>query len=93
MAPVVDEQERRDEREALDRLAERLGRGERAVAGLPDVRTALGERRVELLLVDDSFEAPDDVFEATVGQSAGVRVVRRHDDLKRLGMIAALLRF
>jgi protein required for attachment to host cells len=58
---VADELERyetRREREALDRLAEGVGRGTRGAGGLADVLSALDEGRVECLLVDDGFSAP-----------------------------------
>jgi peptide chain release factor subunit 1 len=59
-AAVADELERletRREREALDRLAEGVGRGSRGAAGLSAVLGALNEGRVECLLVDDGFAA------------------------------------
>jgi hypothetical protein len=46
---------RKCEREALDRLAEGVGRGERGVAGLPRVLDALNEARVESLLIERGF--------------------------------------
>jgi len=45
------------EREALDRLAAGVGRGERAAAGLDDVLAALNEFRVETLLLAPGFDA------------------------------------
>jgi peptide chain release factor subunit 1 len=48
----------RCEREALDRLAEGVGRGTRGAAGLADVLAALNEARVECLLVAEGFSAP-----------------------------------
>jgi hypothetical protein len=57
---VADELERLEtkrEREALDRLAEGVGRGTRGAGGLPDVLAALNEGRVETLLVADGFAA------------------------------------
>lgn len=55
---VIEEDERRHEREALDRLAAGLGTGGHATAGLGDVLTALTERRVEILLIAPGFRAP-----------------------------------
>ena len=49
---------RRCEREALDRLAEAVGRGERGAAGLEAVLAALNEARVEQLLVAPGLRAP-----------------------------------
>ena len=45
------------EREALDRLAEGVGRGERGAAGLAAVLAALNEARVETLLIAPGFSA------------------------------------
>jgi peptide chain release factor subunit 1 len=47
----------RQEREALDRLAEGVGRGTRGTGGLTDVLGALNEARVDCLLVADGFQA------------------------------------
>jgi peptide chain release factor subunit 1 len=46
------------EREALDRLAEGVGRGTRGTGGLSDVLGALNEGRVDTLLVAVGFSAP-----------------------------------
>jgi peptide chain release factor subunit 1 len=54
--PVIEEDARRREREALDRLAEGVSTGRGAV-GLDDVLGAINERRVEILLIDDGFDA------------------------------------
>jgi peptide chain release factor subunit 1 len=54
--PVIEENARRREREALDRLAEGVSGG-RGAAGLDDVLGALNERRVEILLMEDGFTA------------------------------------
>jgi protein required for attachment to host cells len=59
-AAVADELERletRREREALDRLAEGVGRGARGAGGLAAVLAALNDGRVEKLLVNDGFAA------------------------------------
>ena len=45
------------EREALDRLAEGVGRGERGAAGISAVLAALNEARVETLLIAPGFAA------------------------------------
>jgi peptide chain release factor subunit 1 len=97
--PCFHEDERRHEREALDRLAERLGRGERAAAGYADVRAALEMARVETLLYDERRRPEDaarleQAIEAAVAQSAEVLPVRHHlDALEPHGHVAALLRF
>jgi peptide chain release factor subunit 1 len=45
------------EREALDRLSQGVGSGGRGAAGLADVLTALGEARVEALLINRGYTA------------------------------------
>ncbi|MEA2148924.1 MAG: hypothetical protein QOD69_754 [Solirubrobacteraceae bacterium] len=97
--PRFDDDERRHEREVLDRLAERLGRGERAVAGLRDVFAMLEQARVETLLYEERYEprnerAVEGAVEDAIAQSAEVLAVRHHpDELARRGHIAAVLRF
>jgi peptide subunit release factor 1 (eRF1) len=49
------ELERRREQELLDELRERLGRQDRAAAGLVPVLEALADRRVERLLVSGGY--------------------------------------
>src|SRR3954452_16656035 len=58
VAEALEGWEIRQEREALDRLVEGVGRSTRAAAGLADVLSALNEARVDTLLVADSFRAP-----------------------------------
>jgi peptide chain release factor subunit 1 len=50
--------ERKRETELLERLAERLGRNQRAASGFTDVLAALNEGRVEVLLVRDGLHEP-----------------------------------
>jgi len=52
----MDEEERRREGEALDRLRERMSDG-RAASGLEDVLAALTEQRVEMLLLEHGYSA------------------------------------
>ncbi|HEV2786478.1 MAG TPA: hypothetical protein VGV67_08830 [Solirubrobacteraceae bacterium] len=98
-APSFEEDERRTERAVLDRLAERLGRGERAAAGLADVRAMLEQARVETLLYDDGGETPEPaVLEAVVAdalaQNAEVVPLRHHRGaLAQQENVASLLRF
>jgi peptide chain release factor subunit 1 len=54
-AAALDAERVRRDDDALARLRERLGRGERAAAGLAAVLAALNERRVEMLLYDDTL--------------------------------------
>jgi peptide subunit release factor 1 (eRF1) len=56
--PVIEEHERNAERAALDRLKQGVGAGGRGVAGLEDALTALNERRVEALLIEERFQMP-----------------------------------
>ena len=83
------------EREALDRMAQGIGRGDRGVSGPRDVMAALEQARVEILLLAEDFDAPelDEAVEKAITQSAQVLVVRHHDDLTMHGGIGAVLRF
>jgi peptide subunit release factor 1 (eRF1) len=56
--PLIEEDERQHEREALDRLTEAVGRRGRGAHGLAEVLDALTQRRVETLLVAAGFRAP-----------------------------------
>lgn len=53
---IVLQDERRGEREALDRLQAGLGAGGRATAGVSDTLAALAERRVETVLLSPGFD-------------------------------------
>jgi stalled ribosome rescue protein Dom34 len=96
--PVFEEDELRHERELLDRLGARLGRGEGAAAGLDAVRDALVQRRVETLLYDEregpSTSAVESAIKEAVLQSAAILPVRHVPEaLDQHGHIAAILRF
>ena len=54
---AIEDWRRRCEREALDRLAEGVGRGGRGAAGLAAVLEALNEQRVEILLVGENLRS------------------------------------
>jgi peptide subunit release factor 1 (eRF1) len=57
-APVIEREDTRREREALDRIAEGSAKaGGRAAAGLDAVLETLNERRVETLVVEPNFES------------------------------------
>ncbi|MEA2473417.1 MAG: peptide chain release factor subunit 1 [Thermoleophilaceae bacterium] len=56
-APVIDEIDERREREALDRLEEGVATGGRGAAGLDETIGVLNERRVEILLLGERFDA------------------------------------
>ena len=83
------------EREALDRMQQGIGRGDRGVSHPEAVMKALEEARVEILLLAEDFDAPelDEAVEKAITQSAQVLVVRHHDDLVMHGGIGAVLRF
>lgn len=53
---LVEEDDRRAEREALDRLAAGIGAGGRAAGGPEDTVAALNERRVETLLLEPGLD-------------------------------------
>jgi peptide chain release factor subunit 1 len=94
-AGVVDRHVAAVEREALDRMQQGIGRGDRGVSRPDAVMEALEQARVEILLLADDFDAPelDDALEKAITQSAQVLVVRHHDDLVMHGGIGAVLRF
>ncbi|MGH2838256.1 MAG: Vms1/Ankzf1 family peptidyl-tRNA hydrolase, partial [Thermoleophilaceae bacterium] len=56
--PLIEEHEKKMERDALDRLQQGVGSGARGVAGLDDVLGVLNERRVETLLIEERFQMP-----------------------------------
>jgi peptide chain release factor subunit 1 len=55
---LVEEDEKHQERDALDRLAAGVGSGGRATAGPQDTLEALNERRVATLLLEPGFDRP-----------------------------------
>ncbi|MFO7280909.1 MAG: hypothetical protein C0P77_010945 [Thermoanaerobacterales bacterium] len=52
------EVERRREAEVVDRLRAEVASGRRGVAGLADTLEALGDRRIDMLVVSDGYSAP-----------------------------------
>jgi peptide chain release factor subunit 1 len=54
---MIADYERRLEKEALDRLEQSMGKGGRGASGLDDTLAALNEQRVEILLLQDNFDA------------------------------------
>ena len=68
-APVVERHEAAVEREALDRLAAGVGRGDRGAAGAEAVMAALEQARVEILLLAQDFDGPD--RDAAIEQAIG----------------------
>jgi len=75
------------EREALDRLAEGVGRGGRGAAGLPAVLAALNEARVETLLIARGFSAAGvrdpgtELLYATEGEAPAAGSLQPIDDV------------
>jgi peptide chain release factor subunit 1 len=64
-AEVIQEHQRKCERDALDRLAQGVGTGGRGAAGIAQVLDALNQARVETLLIAEHFHASGRVdFEA-----------------------------
>jgi peptide chain release factor subunit 1 len=94
-AEVVDRHVAAVERDALQRMHQGIGRGDRGVSRPGPVMEALEQARVEILLLAEDFDAPelDDALEKAITQSAEVIVVRHHDDLVMHGGIGAVLRF
>jgi peptide chain release factor subunit 1 len=94
-ARVVERHVAAVERDALDRMHQGIGRGDRGVSRPDAVMEALAQARVEILLLAEDFDAPelDDALELAIKQSAQVLVVRHHDDLVMHGGIGAVLRF
>ena len=94
-AEVVDAHVAGVEREALDRLKQGIGRGDRGVEGPAAVIEALEQARVDTLLLAEDFDAPelDEAVEKAITQSARIIVVRHHDDLVPHAGIGAVLRF
>jgi peptide chain release factor subunit 1 len=94
-AEVIDRHVATVEREALDRLQQGIGRGDRGVSRPEPVMEALAQGRVEILLLAEDFDAPelDEAVEKAITQSAQVLVIRHHDDLVMHGGIGAVLRF
>jgi peptide chain release factor subunit 1 len=60
VARLVEEDDRRSEREALDRMAAGIGTGGRGAGGPEDTVSALNERRVETLLLEPRFDGKAD---------------------------------
>jgi peptide subunit release factor 1 (eRF1) len=92
---VVDRHAAQVEREALDRMQQGIGRGDRGVSRPDAVMEALEQGRVEILLLADDFDAPelDQAVEKAITQSAQVLLIRHYDDLAMHGGIGAVLRF
>ena len=94
---LLEERRERHAGELLARLREGLGRGERAAAGLDDVREALEQRRVEALIFEATRELDrlDDLVDAAVLQDAEVISVDpdAHPELGPHEGIGAVLRF
>jgi peptide chain release factor subunit 1 len=55
--PVLDDLTTRRDQELLEKVAEGVGKGGRAVAGLNDVLVAAHERRIDTLAVEEGFTA------------------------------------
>jgi peptide subunit release factor 1 (eRF1) len=91
--PAIGEHVRTRERALLDQLAQEVGRGGRATAGLTETLRALDDRRVATLLLRAGARGTERALHLAIAQSADIVVVRHHDDLARHDGVAALLRF
>ncbi len=81
-AEAIEAHVRRCEREALDRLAEGVGRGGRGAAGIHEVLDALNQARVETLLIAENFRASGRVdFEAGLLLPSNVHQGEPVDDI------------
>jgi hypothetical protein len=96
-APAVEDLCRRGEREAMDRLADGLGRGG-AATGLDDVLGSLHERRVETLLYEEGAPRPGRVcprcgWASSAAQSCPVdgTATRERDDLLEPAVESAIV--
>jgi len=92
---VIDRHVAGVERQALDRMQQGIGRGDRGVSRPDAVMEALKQGRVEILLLAEDFDAPelDEAVEKAITQSAQVLIIRHYDDLVMHGGIGAVLRF
>ena len=89
---LMEEEDRRREREAVAKLEAGLGTGDQSVAGLAEGVAALNDGRVATLLVADGFSVPGAVVEAAQRESAEVLIIHG-DGLDSHGSIGALLRY
>jgi peptide chain release factor subunit 1 len=80
-AEKIAEHDRQSEREALDRMTEGIGRGERGVGGLPRVLDALNEQRVEILLIERGFSVPGFIGEDGLLYAAALPGAEPCDDI------------
>ena len=95
---LVEEDDKRHERDALDRLAAGIGSGGRAVGGPEATVEALNERRVQVLLLAPGFDRPGWrcpncgllALQASGGCPADGRELRKHDHLRESVVEAAL---
>ena len=93
---IITADERRREREYLDRLQSELGRNSRGAAGLADTLSALNERRVEALLVQDGYRpegfatAAADYLATEPGQSPTGEDLHKRDDVLEPALESAL---
>jgi len=94
LAEAMEEWRGKRVRAARELLEQRLGEGDGAVAGAEGVRSALGQKRVETLLIDKGSrdEESERAVEEAVGQAAEVIVVE-DGSLDPYGGVAALLRY
>jgi peptide chain release factor subunit 1 len=96
VAEIIEQDERERERAWLDRLQSELGRNARGVAGLADTLSALNERKVEAILLQQGFRAegwatPGSDFLATEpGSSPAGEELQKRDDVIEAALESAL---
>jgi peptide chain release factor subunit 1 len=95
-APIIEEDERKRQRDWLDRLRGELGRNARGVRGLADTLSALNEQRVEALLVKQGFRTEGyvspsaDFLSAEPGRSPTGDELHKRDDVIESALERAL---
>jgi peptide chain release factor subunit 1 len=96
VAGIIDQDERRRERECLDRLKSELGRNARGVAGLADTLAALNEQRVDAILLQQGFRTGgwatpnSDFLSDSPGYSPSGEELQKRDDIIESALERAL---
>ena len=95
-AQIIERDERERERGWLERLRGELGRKARGVAGLADTLSALNERRVEAILIQNGFRAEgfatasSDFLSTEPGSSPTGEELQRREDVLEPALESAL---
>jgi len=94
--PILEETERNQEKDLLEKLVTELRRGGLAVAGVEPTRTALTMAQVDTLFVSKGidFKTAEELTSLAEATAAYVEFVPQENEiLVKLGGVAALLRF